>query len=185
MKATVTTESSIYEVADNSLEASERGTERVRPRSRGSWLKTVRLLHRYMGLFFSPAILFFAFSGSLQTLNLHKADARTGYTPPMWILEIAQIHKSQNMTVKIKNKPKRAESDTADPELNDATAPRRDAKPGHSTLPMKWFVVIMSIGLIVTTALGIYMSFSYGGNPRLAWATLIAGVVVPMAFLMF
>ena len=185
MKATVTIESPTSEVVDNSLEASELRTDRARPRSRGSWLKTVRLLHRYMGLFFSPAILFFAFSGALQTFNLHKADARTGYTPPTWILEIAQIHKSQNMNVKIKSKPKKAESDTADPALDDAPAPRKGAKPGHSALPMKWFVVIMSVGLIVTTALGIYMSFSYGGNARLAWATLIAGVVVPIAFLMF
>jgi hypothetical protein len=185
MKAIVTIESSISEAADNSLESSELGTERARPRSRGSWLKSMRLLHRYMGLFFSPAILFFAFSGALQTFNLHKTDARTGYTPPMWIQEIAQIHKSQNMNVRTKSKPKKAESDTADPELNDAPAPKKGAKPDQSALPMKWFVVIMSAGLIVTTALGIYMSFSYGGYPRLAWVALIAGVVVPIAFLMF
>ena len=182
MKAIVTIESSISEAADNSLESSELGTERARPRSRGSWLKSIRLLHRYVGLFFSPAILFFAFSGALQTFNLHKADTRTGYTPPMWIQEIAQIHKSQNMNVKTKSKPKKAESD---PELNDAPAPKKGAKPDHSALPIKWFVVIMSAGLIVTTALGIYMSFSYGGYPRLVWVALIAGVVVPIALLVF
>jgi hypothetical protein len=185
MKAMVTIESSIPEAADNSLESSELGMERARLRSRGSWLKSIRLLHRYMGLFFAPAILFFAFSGALQTFNLHKTDARTGYTPPMWIQEIAQIHKSQNMNVRIKSKPKKAESDTADPELNDAPAPKKGAKPDQSALPMKWFVVIMSAGLIVTTALGIYMSFSYGGYPRLAWVALLAGVIVPIAFLMF
>ncbi|WP_263353261.1 PepSY domain-containing protein [Acidicapsa acidisoli] len=138
-----------------------------------------------MGLFFSPAILFFAFSGALQTFNLHKTDARTGYTPPMWIQEIAQIHKSQNMNVRTKGKPKKAESDTVDPELDDAPALKKGATPNHSALPMKWFVVLMSSGLIVTTALGIYMSFSYGGYPRLAWVALIAGVVVPIALLMF
>jgi hypothetical protein len=42
-------------------------------------IKNLRLLHRYMGLFFSPAILFFAFSGGLQVFNLHKSDKSTGY----------------------------------------------------------------------------------------------------------
>ncbi len=157
----------------------------TRPRSRNSGLKVVRLLHRYMGLFFSPAILFFAFSGAVQTLNLHKANERTGYTPPMWILEMAQIHKSQNTNVKAKDKPKQVSPDAADPKPEDATAAKKGEGPRHSVLPMRWFVVIMSAGLIATTFLGIYMSFSYGGNPRFAAGALIAGTFLPIAFLLF
>jgi hypothetical protein len=138
-----------------------------------------------MGLFFFPAILFFAFSGAVQTLNLHKANERTGYTPPMWILEMAQIHKSQNTNVKAKDKPKQVSPDAADPKPEDATAAKKGEGPRHSVLPMRWFVVIMSAGLIATTFLGIYMSFSYGGNPRFAAGALIAGTFLPIAFLLF
>src|SRR6202000_369494 len=115
MKAIGTIESSISEAADNSLESSEPGTERARPRNRGIRLKSIRLLHRYMGLFFSPAILFFAFSGALQTFNLHKPNKTTGYVPATWILELAQLHKDQSIVApkeKVKTAP--ADSDTAE-----------------------------------------------------------------------
>lgn len=52
----------------------------------GKSIKNLRILHRYLGLFFSPAILFFAFSGGLQVFNLHKQDKSIGYIPPAWIL---------------------------------------------------------------------------------------------------
>jgi hypothetical protein len=41
----------------------------------------------------------------------------------------------------------------------------------------------MSIGLIVTTLLGIYMGFRYGGRGRLIWGLLIAGTLLPVSML--
>ncbi len=41
-------------------------------------MKKIRLLHRYLGLFFSPAILFFTFSGVIQTFNLQSANKECG-----------------------------------------------------------------------------------------------------------
>jgi uncharacterized iron-regulated membrane protein len=35
-------------------------------------LKSIRLLHRYLGLFFAPTILFFVITGSLQMFGLHE-----------------------------------------------------------------------------------------------------------------
>ena len=184
MRSNVTVESPVAEAGGNSLGALERGPARARPPVRTSWLKTIRLLHRYMGLFFAPAILFFAFSGAIQTFDLHKANARTGYAPPTWVLEMAQIHKSQNMNVtKAKSKPKKVESDAADSAPEDAPAPKSAANPRHSALAMKWLVVIMSVGLILSTLLGIYMSFQYGGDPRLAWGALLTGTLIPVALL--
>ena len=34
-------------------------------------LKIVRLTHLYLGVFIAPAIVFFAFTGALQTLSFH------------------------------------------------------------------------------------------------------------------
>ena len=175
---------SLAEADGNSLGVLERGQERAKPQVRTNWLKTIRLLHRYMGLFFAPAILFFAFSGAIQTFDLHKANARTGYAPPTWVLEMAQIHKSQNMNVaKAQSKPKKAESEAADSAADDAPPPKSAATPRHSALAMKWFVVLMSAGLILSTLLGIYMSFQYGGDPRLAWGALLTGTLIPVALL--
>ena len=142
-------------------------------------MKKIRILHRYMGLFFSPAILFFAFSGALQTFNLHKPNKTTGYIPPTWILELAQIHKSQNMLVpKEKAKAAAADADTA-----EKSTPKKAPKNEKSTLPLKCFVLLMSIGLILSTLLGIYMAFGYGGDWRLVWGMLIAGTMLPIAIM--
>ena len=145
-------------------------------------LRKIRLVHRYLGLFFSPAILLFALSGALQTFNLHQANTRTGYVPPPWLVELAQIHKKQTTDLpKEKTKPALpAGSDSHDP-----VAARKASSPGKSTLPLKCFVVLMSAGLVATTLLGIYMAFSYGGNRVLVSATLAGGILLPVAMMFF
>ena len=64
---------------------------------RSAWLKQVRQLHLYLGVFFAPAILFFAFSGSLQLFSLHEGHPGESYQPPKWIEELASIHKDQRI----------------------------------------------------------------------------------------
>jgi hypothetical protein len=144
-------------------------------------LKKLRLVHRYMGLFFSPAILFFAFTGALQTFDLHSPNKSTGYVPPAWLVEMAQLHKKQTLNLtKAKGKPTQAESVPADP-----PAEKKAGLPRKSALPLKWFVVLMSVGLSATTLLGIYMAFRFGGDPRLIWGTLAAGILLPVAMIFF
>jgi hypothetical protein len=144
-------------------------------------LRNIRLLHRYLGLFFSPAILVFAFSGAIQTFNLHQANTRTGYLPPTWVVEMAQIHKKQTMSLpKEKTKPASPELDT-----RDAVAPKKASASASakSSWLFKCFVLVMSVGLMVTTLLGIYMAFRYGGSPLLVWGMLTAGTLLPAALL--
>jgi hypothetical protein len=50
-------------------------------------------------------------------------------------------------------------------------------------LPFKCFVLLMSVGLMATTLLGIYMAFRYGGSPPLVWGVLTAGTLLPAALL--
>ena len=146
-------------------------------------LKNLRLLHRYLGLFFSPAILLFSCSGALQTFNLHQANTHTGYVPPKWVVEIAQIHKKQTTKLpREKTKPPSPEPDTRDP-----VAPKKasDPAPAKSSFPFKCFVLLMSVGLMATTLLGIYMAFRYGGSRALASGVLAAGTLIPAALLFF
>ena len=151
-----------------------------------------------MGLFFSPAILFFAFSGALQTFNLHKPNKTTGYVPPTWILELSQLHKDQRIAApKEKAKAAPADSDSdemsapkkasktapSDSDTAEMSAPKKASKYDKSALPLKCFVLVMSIGLMSTTLLGIVMAFRYGGDWRIVWGVLIAGTVLPIAFI--
>ena len=144
-------------------------------------MRKLRLLHRYMGLFFSPAILFFSFTGALQTLGLHSPNKSTGYVPPALLVEMAQLHKKQTLNLtKGKTKPIQAESVSGDPGVEE-----KAGLPQKSALPLKWFVVVMSVGLLLTTFLGIYMAFRFAGAPRVVWGILAAGTFLPMAMIFF
>ncbi|HEX4068039.1 MAG TPA: PepSY domain-containing protein [Acidobacteriaceae bacterium] len=147
----------------------------------GKSIKTLRILHRYLGLFFSPAILFFAFSGGLQVFNLHKPDKSTGYVPPSWILELAQIHKSQILGLpREKVTPAKPAEGSGDPGIE-----KRSVRTNKSRLPLQCFIAVMSAGLFGTTLLGIYMAFWFGAKPRLIWCMLVAGTLLPIAMLVF
>jgi hypothetical protein len=51
-------------------------------------------------------------------------------------------------------------------------------------LALKGFFLLMSIGLFVTTCLGIYLSFKYSRRRSMVGALLIAGIAIPALLLM-
>lgn len=61
-------------------------------------LRLFRKVHLYLGLFISPALLFFAITGAVQTLSLHEA-AGSSYRPPAILAELGQLHKKQTMAL--------------------------------------------------------------------------------------
>ena len=48
-------------------------------------MRRIRQLHLYIGVFFLPAILFFAISGGLQAFRLQQASGWDGAPPPAWM----------------------------------------------------------------------------------------------------
>src|SRR5712671_4450346 len=62
-------------------------------------MKTIRQLHLYLGLFFAPSIIFFAFTGTMQTFSLHE-NKHPGDHNPEWIATLASVHKDQVLPVK-------------------------------------------------------------------------------------
>ena len=143
-------------------------------------MKKVRQLHLYLGTLFAPLIIFFALTGILQTLELHE-----GPGTPQWIEQIASVHKNQKLQ---SGEPKRPRP----PQVGGAGADKARDKPdgdeaksarGPSPWPLKWFVVLMAIGLTVTSGLGIYMAFKYERNQAIVWGLLIAGTLLPLAML--
>src|SRR5271156_3517625 len=68
-------------------------------------LRYIRLIHLYFGAFLAPAILFFAFTGALQTFSLHETTRGSSYKPPAWAVLLAQIHKKQTPIVPVRKLP--------------------------------------------------------------------------------
>jgi hypothetical protein len=119
-------------------------------------LKKIRHLHLYLGCLFAPLLIFFAFSGALQTFELHDPPPGSSFQPHAWIMTLAQVHKNQRTETTPKTK--------------------------HS-LPLRWFFVLTCVGLVVTTALGIYMAFRFTKKHRLVYLSLALGVGLPILFL--
>ncbi len=147
-------------------------------------LKYIRLTHLYLGVFIAPALLFFAFTGALQTFSLHETTRGSSYKPPAWAVTLGQIHKKQTPIVPPRktpppdkapaDKPSKAESKPA-----DAPAPK------HNPLPLKIFFLLVSIGLFVSTLTGLYMSYKYIRNRLLVTTLLLAGIVLPVVLTVF
>src|ERR1700684_3351341 len=68
-------------------------------------LKYLRLIHLYVGVFISPALFFFAFTGALQTFSLHETTRGSSYKPPAWIVTLAQLHKKQTTVAPVRKLP--------------------------------------------------------------------------------
>jgi hypothetical protein len=144
-------------------------------------MKLVRKVHFWLGTFFAPSIIFFALSGTLQVCGLHEGPGASAVAT-----RLAQIHKSQTLAM-----PQRRPRPTPPP-LANATiaAPPRDAGSGAApsgehgpSTPLQAFFVLMSISLIVSSGLGVYMAFQYKRDRRVIVGLLVAGVVLPIAFL--
>jgi hypothetical protein len=71
-----------------------------RASAKAGLLKLARQIHLYIGLFSAPALLFFAFSGALQTFSLHKSSS--GYKPASWIAVLGELHKNQTAQLPVR-----------------------------------------------------------------------------------
>jgi hypothetical protein len=162
-------------------------------------LKYLRQIHLYTGVFIAPALLFFAFTGALQTFNLHETTRGSSYKPPAWAVMLAQIHKKQTPIVPVRKQPpsdKQAGKTapemaqpspaTSQPAPAEAPKPTGEAAPkSHNPLPLKYFFLLVSIGLFASTLSGLYMSYKYIRNKRLITVMLLLGIVVPVLLTVF
>lgn len=145
---------------------------------RANTQRLLRQLHRYLGVFFAPAILFFAFSGMLQTVHLN--DATPAGPAPAWIKWIAAIHKDQEPPHLRKPAPAPAAKAVA-----EKPAAPREAEQAQRFVPLKLFVLLLALGLIFSTLLGLWIALTVPGTRQISAITLIAGIVVPIVLLLF
>lgn len=128
-------------------------------------MKNIRLVHFYLGVFFAPLILFFAFTGILQVFKLHETYRQTPGSQGDWVAWFGQFHKEQAWIA---------------PKVAPATPP----KP-KELQPMRWPVALMGVALIASTLLGLYMAFNYPRRRMQSVATFVAGCVVMLGMMAF
>jgi uncharacterized iron-regulated membrane protein len=153
-------------------------------------LKTTRLVHLYLGVFTAPALLFFAFTGGVQTFSLHETTRGSDYKPPAILVELSQLHKKQTLVVPTKkpapNPAEKPSSDSARPRGGAQPAPSSPpataappAAKAKNLLPMKIFFLLVALGLFTPTLTGLYMSYKYTRKKWLVTAVLTAGLAIP------
>ncbi len=118
-------------------------------------IRRLRRLHTFLGVFFSPLLLLFVITGWRQTVSPNR-NKGLGFGTS-WIEKPSTIHV-------------------------DNYFPLSGAR-NYSTDLFKVLVVIMAVGLMFTTLLGLMMAFRFA--KRKVWITLIllAGIVVPIFLL--
>src|SRR5947209_4350231 len=93
-------------------------------------IRAARQLHLYLGLFFAPSIVFFAFTGTLQTFSLHE-NKHPGDHNPQWIATLASVHKDQALPVKKQPAKAKEQAPTAKQSVNagEESAAKKELSP--------------------------------------------------------
>ena len=157
---------------------------------RPNTLRLLRRYHHYLGLFFAPWIILFSVSGALQTFRLNEAKGYGG-PPPQWMVWLSAVHKDQGPPREAdgQKRPKAA------PDANAGDHGRADASrsAGGSSaapaakrpnpLPLKIFVVLLSISLILSSLMGIVIALANRASRRVSLVLLVLGTVIPAVLL--
>ena len=147
------------------------------PSAKVRLLKLARRIHLYIGLFSAPALLFFAFSGALQTFSLHKYGS--DYRPASWIAVLGELHKNQTAQLPVR-KPQSGSPFPATAAEPVVSLARASDFPIRHHLSLKIFFVIASLSFFFSVITGIHMAYKYSRNKTLVTAILLAGLVIPI-----
>jgi hypothetical protein len=143
-------------------------------------LRSLRLIHRYLGLFFSPTILFFAVTGGLQMFGLHESGHGSSYLPPNILVHLSQLHKKGTLYLPARKvaPPSPSKPNGPKPETPGPTqGPPAELPP--NLLPMKIFFATTAIALAVSTCTGLMMGWKYARRKSVFLLILAAGVLIP------
>lgn len=159
----------------------------ARPLSPAVMQRRMRDIHLYLSMLFAPSLLFFAATGALQLFNLHEVRPNRSFEPPALLQELGMVHKNQVFALPRHRGPPPAPPQDASPDAQrpPIAAPPQTAGGGESweALALKIFFLLASIGLFVSTCLGIWIALRPGRNRRLGIGLFAAGVVIPVVLL--
>jgi len=152
-------------------------------------LKAVRTTHLYFGVFIAPALLFFAFTGFLQTFSLHETTRGSSYRPRYIFVKLANIHKHATLPG-VPKEPKASKQEAPKAEGPDTQKPapeqpKTPPPPESYHWPEKLFFGIVAIGLITSTLTGLYMSWMFARRKVFIVVAFLAGAILPLILLPF
>ena len=119
-------------------------------------MRLVRRLHLYLSVFFAPLLIFYIGTGWYQTLRAQR-NKLLGEQDTL-VTKLVSVHVDQIF-------------------------PKPNAVGEYSTFLYKTFVVAMSVCLLTTIGLGIYLAFR---TTKRAWPislSLLLGLLLPIIFL--
>ena len=118
-------------------------------------LKQLRRMHLYLGVFFTPLLVFYLATGWYQTVNV---DRRKGLGEAVGVVDkLVSIHVDQVYPT--------------------------DQAVGWNPLPFRVLVVIMSLALLTTIILGILLAFRSTTRRWPVWLSLGLGILLPLLLL--
>ncbi|MDA7618365.1 hypothetical protein OAE97_02475 [Verrucomicrobia bacterium] len=120
-------------------------------------MKFFRKLHLYLGCFFAPLLLFFTATGWYQTVRVHRNKTVGEAESGGWVEKMTSIHVDQVFPLET--------ADAFDPAL------------------FQYLVVAMSIALILTVLLGVFLAFKMTRSKGWIAMVLLAGTALPIVFL--
>lgn len=138
----------------------------------------LRQWHAYIGLFIAPSVLFFALTGAVQLFDLHKAHE--SYRPAALVEMLSALHTDQVFERPQDHAP---HGDGSAVGAGDDAAQRGaqdDDKVSSMTLVVKWFFLIVALGLSASTSIGVWMGVTQIRRRAVGWLLLAAGVLIPV-----
>ena len=142
---------------------------------------SIRTWHTYLRIFIAPSVLFFAATGALQLFSLHEAHGT--YMPPPIIEKLGSLHKDQVFTLKDHHEQQPDEGAAAHAP-DEAKAADEDVSL-LGTVLLKWFFLLVALGLMTSTLLGLWMGLTHVRHQRTGWWLLAVGIVVPVGLVVF
>ena len=141
-------------------------------------MRQLRRWHLYLGMFFAPAILLFSISGGLQTFRLHE-EKGWGGKPPYWIVWMASLHRDDQLPQAKPAKP------AAAPGHDESVAKKPPAPRGNpmGRRLLQIFAALLSIGLTISSILGIVIALNTRGTRGISLLMLITGTALPLLVL--
>ena len=139
---------------------------------------SIRIWHRYIGILIAPSVLFFALTGALQIFSLHEAHG--SYEPPPLIEKLSRLHKDQVFEQKEHAEDKSEAAGAQEPPKAES-----EDRPRLGAVLLKWFCLLVAVGLFISTLLGLWMGLTQMRRKRTGWWLLAVGIVLPTALTFF
>jgi asparagine N-glycosylation enzyme membrane subunit Stt3 len=119
-------------------------------------VRFIRKLHLYLSVFFAPLLIFFVATGWYQTVSSQRNKVLG--EQDTWVSKLTSVHVDQ-------------------------IYPTETGTGEYKPTLFRILVVTMSIALLLTVALGIFLAFRSPSRAWLVALSFLVGILLPAAFL--